>query len=171
MNSTPVILSGFADEAANDKQAVQQFAALAAAGLQYYSIRFIDVGEGIKNAMALSKSELKTVVKLQQEYGLSVASMGSPIGKVRLLEVDDGTNNKFIPFKKYLQTDVKHACEVANTLAGNARKVFGPDLDISVPTRLLGAQGIMARVRQRPYVITFRWNRYPALVCVDLERR
>lgn len=61
--------------------------------------------------------------------------------------------------------------EVANTLAGNARKVFGPDLDISVPTRLLGAQGIMARVRQRPYVITFRWNRYPALVCVDLERR
>jgi chemotaxis protein CheX len=61
--------------------------------------------------------------------------------------------------------------EVANTLAGNARKVFGPDLDISVPTRLLGAQGITARVRQRPYVITFRWNRYPAMVCVDLERR
>lgn len=61
--------------------------------------------------------------------------------------------------------------EVANTLAGNARKVFGPALDISVPTRLRGAQGITARVRQRPYVITFRWNRYPALVCVDLERR
>ena len=116
MNATPIILSGFADEAANEKQAVQQFSALAAAGLQYYSIRFIDVGDGIKNAMALSKNELKTVVKLQQEYGLSVASMGSPIGKVRLLEIDDGTKNKFIPFKKYLQTDVKHACEVANAV-------------------------------------------------------
>lgn len=116
MNTTPIILSGFADEAANEKQAVQQFSALAAAGLQYYSIRFIDVGDGIKNAMALSKGELKTVVKLQQEYGLSVASMGSPIGKVRLLEVEDGTKNKFIPFKKYLQTDVKHACEVANAV-------------------------------------------------------
>ena len=60
--------------------------------------------------------------------------------------------------------------EVANTLVGNARKVFGPALNISVPTRLRGAQGITTRVRQRPYVITFRWNRYPALVCVDLER-
>ena len=40
-----VILSGFADEAANQKTAVQQFAAFAALGLQYYSIRFIDVGE------------------------------------------------------------------------------------------------------------------------------
>lgn len=116
MSSTPVILSGFADEAANEKQAVQQFAALAAAGLQYYSIRFIDVGDGIKNAMALTKGELKTVVKLQQEYGLQVATMGSPIGKVRLLDVEDGSTNKFVPFKKYLQTDVRHACEVANTL-------------------------------------------------------
>lgn len=116
MTSTPIILSGFADEAANDKLAVQQFAAMAAAGLQNYSIRFIDVGEGIKNSMALTKAELKSVVELQQEYGLSVATMGSPIGKVRLLDVDDGTANRFIPFKKYLQTDVKHACEVANTL-------------------------------------------------------
>ncbi len=124
MTSTPIILSGFADEAANDKLAVQQFAALAAAGLQHYSIRFVDVGEGIKNAMALSKSELKTVVKLQKEYGLSVATMGSPIGKVRLLEIDDGTANKFVPFKKYLQSDVKHACEVANTLGTKLLRGF-----------------------------------------------
>lgn len=124
MTSSPVVLSGFADEAANDKLAVQQFAALAAAGLQHYSIRFIDVGEGIKNSMLLSKGELKTVVKLQQEYGLSVATMGSPIGKVRLLDVDDGTNNKYIPFKKYLQTDVKHACEVANTLGTKLLRGF-----------------------------------------------
>jgi len=39
-----VILSAFADEAANQKTAVQQFAALAAIGLQYYSLRFIDAG-------------------------------------------------------------------------------------------------------------------------------
>ena len=42
-----VIISGFADEAANQKTAVQQFAAFAALGLQYYSIRFIDVGGGV----------------------------------------------------------------------------------------------------------------------------
>ncbi len=50
-------LSGFGDEAANQKTAVQQFAALAAVGLQYYSLRFIDAGEGIKNVMKLSKGE------------------------------------------------------------------------------------------------------------------
>ena len=55
MNETPrVILSGFADEAANHKTAVEQFAAFAALGLQYYSIRFIDVGQGIKNVMQLT---------------------------------------------------------------------------------------------------------------------
>lgn len=124
MSSTPIILSGFADEAANDKLAVQQFAALAAAGLQHYSIRFIDVGEGVKNAMALTKAELKKVVAMQQEYGLSVATVGSPIGKVRLLDVDDGTPNRFIPFKKYLQTEVKHACEVVNTLGTKLLRGF-----------------------------------------------
>lgn len=61
--------------------------------------------------------------------------------------------------------------EVANTLAGNARKVFGSELDISVPVKLKGTQGMTARVRPRPYVITFRWNHHPALVCVDMERR
>ncbi|MCC6511667.1 MAG: sugar phosphate isomerase/epimerase [Pirellulaceae bacterium] len=111
-----VILSGFGDEAANDKLAVQQFAAFAALGLKYYSIRFIDVGEGIKNVMLLSAAELKKVKQMQAEYGLSVATVGSPIGKVKLLDVDDGTSNRFVPFKQYLSKDVKHACHVANEL-------------------------------------------------------
>lgn len=116
MNKPNVILSGFADEAANDKLAVQQFAALAAAGLQYYSIRFIDVGTGVKNSMDLTKQELKQVVQMQKEYGLSVATVGSPIGKVKLLDVNDGSSNRFIPFKQYLAKNVRHACEVANSL-------------------------------------------------------
>ena len=116
MTKPSVILSGFADEAANEKTAVQQFSALAAAGLQYYSIRFIDVGNGIKNAMELTKAELKQIVRMQADYGLAVASLGSPIGKVKLLDVDDGTKNRYVPFKQYLKKDVKRACEVANTL-------------------------------------------------------
>ncbi len=120
----PVILSGFADEASIDKAAEQQFAALAAAGLSHYSIRFIDVGNGIKNAMALTKAELKQVVALQKKYGLNVATLGSPIGKVKLLDVDDGTKNAYIPFAKYLQKDVKHACDVANTLGTKLLRGF-----------------------------------------------
>jgi len=61
--------------------------------------------------------------------------------------------------------------EIANTLGGNARKALGPALNISVPIKLHGGSGMKARVRKHPYVITLRWNRQPALVCVDMERR
>lgn len=63
------------------------------------------------------------------------------------------------------------AGEIANTLGGNARKELGSSLEISVPIKLLGASGIRARVRKRPCVITLRWNRQPALVVVDMEKR
>ncbi len=109
-----VILSGFADEAANQKTAVQQFAAFAALGLQYYSIRFIDVGEGIKNVMKLTKPEIQKVRALQDEYGLNVSSIGSPIGKVKLQDTEDGTKNAYIPFPKYLSQEVKRVCELAH---------------------------------------------------------
>ena len=119
-----VLLSGFADEAAIDKTATEQFSAFAALGLQYYSIRFIDVGNGVKNVMKLNKTETKTVLKMQDEYGLSVSSIGSPIGKVKLLNVDDGTKNAYIPFKKYLKQDVQHACEVAQTFGAKLIRGF-----------------------------------------------
>jgi sugar phosphate isomerase/epimerase len=114
LDKPQVTLSGFADEAANQKTAVQQFAAMAALGLQYYSLRFIDAGEGIKNVMKLGKTEIQTVRHLEDEYGLNVASIGSPIGKVKLLDIEDGTQNSYVPFKKYLEKDVKKACEMAH---------------------------------------------------------
>ncbi len=109
-----VILSGFADEAANHKTAIEQFAAFAALGLEYYSLRFVDVGNGIKNVMKLTKSEITKLRHLEDEYGMNVASIGSPIGKVKLLNKNDGTKNRFVPFKKYLQSEVKKACELAH---------------------------------------------------------
>ena len=109
----PVLLSGFADESAIDKTAVQQFTAFAALGLKYYSLRFIDAGDGIKNVMALSDPEIRTVATMQSDYGLSVSSIGSPIGKVKLRDVDDGTDNRFVPFDQYLREDVATACDRA----------------------------------------------------------
>jgi sugar phosphate isomerase/epimerase len=109
-----VLLTGFADEAANHKTAEQQFAAFAALGLQYYSIRFIDCGNGVKNVMKLTVSEIQKIRHLQDEYGLNVSSLGSPIGKVKLLDVEDGTKNEYVPFDKYLARDVARACELAH---------------------------------------------------------
>jgi len=110
----PVLLSGFADEAANQKTAEQQFCAFAALGLRYYSLRFIDAGEGIQNAMLLSPESIQRILALQAEYGLSVSSLGSPIGKVKLIDTDDGTSNRFVPFADYLKKDVQRACDLAN---------------------------------------------------------
>jgi chemotaxis protein CheX len=61
--------------------------------------------------------------------------------------------------------------EIANTLAGNARKTLGSGLNISVPVRLHGSSGIQARVRKHPCAITLRWNHQPAVVCIDMEKR
>jgi sugar phosphate isomerase/epimerase len=119
-----VILSGFADEAANQKTAVQQFSAFAALGLQYYSLRFIDVGDGVKNVMNLTLSEIQKIRHLQDEYGLNVSSIGSPIGKVKLRDVDDGTKNAFVPFKKYLGREVKKACELAHAFEAKLVRGF-----------------------------------------------
>jgi sugar phosphate isomerase/epimerase len=109
-----VILSGFADEAANHKTAVEQLVAFAALGMQYYSIRFIDVGTGIKNVMHLDKAEIRQIRGLQDEYGLKVSSIGSPIGKVKLKDIEDGTKNIYVPFKKYLHREVKKVCQLAH---------------------------------------------------------
>ncbi|MDP6040304.1 MAG: hypothetical protein QGG64_17260 [Candidatus Latescibacteria bacterium] len=77
-----VILSGFADEGPVSKRAEEQFTMMRALGLSYYTIRFVDVGNGIKNVMQLTKREVQRLQKLHKEYGLSVSSLGSPLGKV-----------------------------------------------------------------------------------------
>ncbi len=118
-----IIISAFADEAANSKSVVEQFAVLAALGLEYYSPRFLNVSGEVKNIMKLDKAELKTVKSLQDDYGLKVTSIGSPIGKVKLLDQDDGTHNRFVPFAKYLKEDVAVAIERAKAL--DARMIRG----------------------------------------------
>jgi len=109
-----ILLSALADEAAFQLTAVEQFSALAALGLEYYSLRNIDVGKGIKNVMKLTLGEIQRVRHLEDEYGLNVASIASPIGKVKLVDKPDGTTNAYVPFKRYLAKDVARACELAH---------------------------------------------------------
>jgi len=109
-----VLLSALADEAAFHLTAVEQFAALAAIGLEYYSLRNVDVGKGVKNVMKLSLGEIQKIRHLEDEYGLNVASIASPIGKIKLVDKADGTKNAYVPFKQYLAKDVAKACELAH---------------------------------------------------------
>jgi sugar phosphate isomerase/epimerase len=134
-----VIISGFGDEAAVTKGAVEQLSVFAALGLEYYSLRFVDAGEGVKNVMKLGESEIRELRRLHQVYGMRVASVGSPIGKVKLLDVDDGTKNAYVPFQQYLREDVMRAIELAHTFETKLLRGFsfypprGDDLAKHVP--------------------------------------
>ena len=88
--------------------------------------------------VSLPAAALKELLLIQRETNLSQASLLDAVG------------------------------EIANTLAGNARRTLGKDLEISVPRVVHGTPTNSPRTRQHPYVITFRWNRYPGVVCVDL---
>ena len=113
-----VIISAFADEAANHKTAIEQLAALSAIGLSYYSPRFVDVTGGgqVKHVVELSDSEYASLKTLHAEYGMKVTSIGSRVGKVKLLDRDDGSHNKFVPFKEYLETEVAATIKAAHAL-------------------------------------------------------
>lgn len=112
--STPkVILSGFADESALSKTAIEQLAVFSALGFYYYSLRFVDVGSGIKNVMKLTDEEIAKLLELNQRYDLKVTSIGSPIGKVKLVDKEDGTKNTYIPFEQYLKEDVQRSITLA----------------------------------------------------------
>lgn len=113
-----VILSAFADEAANQKTAIEQFAVLAALGLKWYSPRFVDVtGEGkVEHVCDLSDEKLARLKDLQKTYGLSVTSIGSRLGKIKLLNQDDGSHNKYVDFDEYLGGEVARTINAAKKL-------------------------------------------------------
>lgn len=119
-----IILSAFGDESANERTMDQQFSAMAAVGLKYMSIRFIDAGNGIKNVMALDDAEIKTVKTKLDEYGLKISTLGSPIGKSKLLDVDDGTTTPYKNFDDYITDDVVRACELAKSFGTKLLRGF-----------------------------------------------
>lgn len=126
MTANPsIILSAFADEAAYSKTAIEQMSALAALGLQYYSPRFVDVtGSGkVKHVTELDAEELAKLSKLHADYGMKVTSIGSRLGKVKLLDVEDGSHNKFVPDATYHAGDV--AATIRSATALDAKLIRG----------------------------------------------
>lgn len=127
MSQNPkVILSAFADEAANSKTALEQFSALAAIGLKHYSPRFVDVtGEGkVEHVCDLSTEKLDRLFDLQQQYGLTVTSIGARLGKVKLQDVNDGSHNKYVPFEQYLEGEVARTIQAALKLQAKLIRGF-----------------------------------------------
>lgn len=118
-----VLLSGLADEGSVSKRIEEQLALTRGLGLRYYSLRFVDAGGGVKNAMQLDDAELERLNQLHREFEVEVSSLASPIGKVKLLPVEDGSTNRYVPFDEYLAGDVARAIELAGAL--NTRLIRG----------------------------------------------
>ncbi len=123
-NIPSVIISGFADEISVGKDLDQQLSVIAALGMQYFSIRFLSINGIVKNTVDLTDAEVVLVKSKMAEYGVHVSSLGSPIGKVKLLDTDDGSANRFVPWSSYLSDNVRRACEIACQLETKLIRAF-----------------------------------------------
>lgn len=62
--------------------------------------------------------------------------------------------------------------EVANTIAGNARRHFGEHMEISVPVTMSAVpEQVRNSVRAHAYVVQISWKHYEAVLIVDIERK
>ena len=100
-------LCAFSDEASRELKG--QIAALLRNGISLTELRSV----GKKNVKDLTAGEAKEVRKELNESGISVWSVGSPLGKVDLAA----------DFEAYLDT-VKHVCELAVALGTEKIRAF-----------------------------------------------
>jgi sugar phosphate isomerase/epimerase len=100
-------LSGFIDEISHDFS--EQCEVAAGLGLRYVEVRS---AWGI-NVLDLDDGQLRTLREILAEHGLSVSSIGSPIGKI---SIDD----EFAPHLGRM----RHAIEVADTLGAPYIRLF-----------------------------------------------
>jgi sugar phosphate isomerase/epimerase len=123
-----VILTGFADEAVPDnnfKSVEQQLSVFSGLGLRHFTPRFVNFGgEGEKNrnVVTLSDEEVGRLGELIDKYSMSVSSVGSPYGKVKLLDMSDDSTNSFIAKDEYLD---RVARGIAITKALGSRLIRG----------------------------------------------
>ena len=100
-------LSAFSDEAGNSIQ--EQISALKRNGIALMELRSIDG----KNVAEFTEDEAKSYQKQLEENGISVWSIGSPLGKVDI-EVD---------FTEYCEK-VRHVCKLANIFKTKKIRMF-----------------------------------------------
>lgn len=111
-----VVLGGFCDEITRSKNLEVQLAVAAALGLESVTLRFLDLGQGVRNISQLTDDEARLVARQVADHGLRTGCVGSPLGKVKLLDVDDGSVNRYRPPAAYLADEVERVCRVAELL-------------------------------------------------------
>lgn len=101
------VITGFSDEISQNVE--QQFEHLNKLGIKYFEPRGIDG----KNISELNCDEVKSLKEKMTKYGISVSSIGSPIGKI-------GINDDFSAHMDLLSNMI----EIAKTLGTKYIRVF-----------------------------------------------
>lgn len=109
-------LGGFSDEVCTSKSLETQLSVCAALGMTSVTLRFLDMGNGIRNILDLNEEDAARINGMTSTLGLRVGCIGSPLGKVKLHDQADGTSNRFRPLDQYLAEEVERACQVARWL-------------------------------------------------------
>lgn len=159
-----VLLSGFCDEASATKSIDQQFAVVSALGMRHFALRFVDAGQGIKNVAQLSDAELHSVREKMKEYRLNVSSIGSPIGKVKLFDFDDGTPTRHIAQSAYLDSEVTRVCQIAQALGARLIRGFS-----FYPPRDTNPEPFMDRAVERLSEIVARCADHDLIYGLEVE--
>ncbi|MBW3652442.1 MAG: ferrochelatase, partial [Actinobacteria bacterium] len=72
--------------------------------------------EKVGNVVELDEAGLKELATLNADYGMSVATIGSRIGKIKLKDQPDRSHNKYVAFDEYLNTEVRNTVRAAHGL-------------------------------------------------------
>ena len=94
-------ISGFSDEI--DTNIEKQFETLNTLGIKHFEVR----GVNGKNISELDDIELKNLKNMMEQYNISVSSIGSPIGKIKITDDFDSHFKLFmrvVDIAKYLDS-------------------------------------------------------------------
>lgn len=163
MLESKFILTGFADEI--DSNTTVQFTEFNNLGISYYEPRGIDG----KNISALSLDEARALKAKMDSFGIRASSIGSPIGKISILDNFDEHMEK-----------LRHVIEVAHALESKYIRIFSfyyPEEDGPEKWRgaIMDRMNAMAELAEKSDVMLLHENEHKiygetAERCLDIFR-
>jgi sugar phosphate isomerase/epimerase len=128
MSYTTVILSAFLDESVpveDRKDIEQQLLVGQALGLKYWTPRFIyDAATGANaNIVTLPAARVQAIAERSQELGFRIGCIGTAIGKVKLVDVDDGNHAPYRTQAQHLEA-LRQAIAVARICGAKFLRAF-----------------------------------------------
>ncbi len=124
-------ITGFADEAPASRTIEDQALVASALGMRWITLRFAAAGRGVRNVCRMSGAEIRRIRRVLDDAGLSVSSIGSPVGKVALRR--GGGGGRYVSPGLYLRTEVEAAVRRAHAFECRLIRGFSfyPPRDVS----------------------------------------